>query len=371
MDDFELPDDLKNDVEVIYLDEDEEIEDDMEADNEEPEEPVEDQAKVTFKGHTGPIYSSALSKDNKVAITGGQDDMAYVWSVETGELLYECTGHKDSVTAVEFNRDGKLVVTADMGGLIQVWSVEEKNLLWCNEGDDMLFLFWHFAENILITGTQAGEVYIWQVPQGNCKVLPSHGSAATCAKLLNDGKRILVGYENGILKLWDIKTTSIIWQTEEHMDVEIHTVEVNESNTLAVVGPQGDCFKLADGKMINSLKCPEGGEIEAIVFNTELNAVITGTSLGGIYVWDLGRSMVRHKINLEKYIISFEWGNNGKLLVGCLDGKLHVCDVRTGCVVGVLTGHTSEILSMKASSDGNFVLTTSEDKTAKIFAINS
>jgi len=31
-------------------------------------------------------------KTSSLAVTGGQDDKAYVWKVATGEVVFECTG---------------------------------------------------------------------------------------------------------------------------------------------------------------------------------------------------------------------------------------------------------------------------------------
>lgn len=117
MDDFDLPDDLKDDVDIVYLD-DNEIEemDDFDELEEENMTDVMDMAKITFAKHKGSVFSCSISKDGKMALTGGEDDMAYLWLIATGEILMEITGHKDSVTEVGFNHDDTFIVTGDMGG---------------------------------------------------------------------------------------------------------------------------------------------------------------------------------------------------------------------------------------------------------------
>lgn len=140
MDDFDLPDDLKDDVEVIYYDEND-LDFSDEEDNNigmindiegneidragdqtksiEPE--VNDLSKLTFTKHTQSVFTCDLNKDGSLAVTGGEDDAVYVWFTSNGEMYMECTGHRDSVTEVGFSYDDQLVATGDMSGLIQVF----------------------------------------------------------------------------------------------------------------------------------------------------------------------------------------------------------------------------------------------------------
>lgn len=47
----------------------------------------------------GPVFCCALEpKNGNLVVTGGQDDMAYVWEIHNGQILFECTGHKVSFT---------------------------------------------------------------------------------------------------------------------------------------------------------------------------------------------------------------------------------------------------------------------------------
>lgn len=99
---------------------------------------------------------------NSLAVTGGEDDKAYVWRVSDGEVLLECSGelrtgtttgsirsrttgsfcfsspgHKDSVTCAMFSHDSSLVASGDMSGLIKVWRVETKEEVWSFEVGDL------------------------------------------------------------------------------------------------------------------------------------------------------------------------------------------------------------------------------------------
>lgn len=382
MDPFDLPPEF-DDVEIIYLDDNqmEEIDqnDEMDGEAEGAEEGMEetdmeipeDLAKTTFADHSKAVFCCSISPDNKLAVTGGEDDKAFVWEIASGRIIFECTGHGDSVTEVGFNHDGRYVVTADMGGLIQVWDIAEKKLKWCNEGDDLEWLSWHDSANVIITGSKSGEVYVWQVPQGNCKVFPSHGAASTCGKLLKDGKRIMVGYDDGMVKLWDIKSTSIVWQLEAPLNSDVTNITINNDNTLFAVAPHGAICKVENGKPIGIFATNDKNDIECILFGNDLPVVVTGTLSGQLCVWDLGTQVLRHEAKLDYSVSILKWASNSRIVVGATSGQVYVCDIRTGKLLENLTGHRDDILSISVSSDSSFVLTTSDDATAKIFTLKN
>ncbi|CAG9858289.1 unnamed protein product [Phyllotreta striolata] len=374
MDELDLPEDLQ-DIEVIYSDEENEEErvehmmDDInlqEGDDEDIETEIIDVSILTLQKHNKAVFSSDLSADNKIAVTGGEDDMAYLWSTATGEILLECSGHKDSIVEVRFNFDSQYVATADMAGMIQVWSVNDKKLVWCYEGDDLECLLWHPFANVLFCGYQSGDIYLWQIPQGNCKVLVAQNNASvTCAKILPNGKQLLAGYKDGCLRLWNIKECSVEWSNKV-METVIG-IDVNKEGTLAVVAPESKLIKPADGKLLTTL-LPEGeSEIEDALIHPDLGVIASGSISGQLCVWEIGRYALRHLAKIECAVTVMKWGADGKIFIGAADGAVYVCDVKSGTLQDTLTGHSAEILSISVFKD-NKILTTSEDGTAKIFA---
>uniref|UniRef100_A0A6P7GL63 Angio-associated migratory cell protein isoform X1 n=1 Tax=Diabrotica virgifera virgifera TaxID=50390 RepID=A0A6P7GL63_DIAVI len=334
--------------------------------NEEIEEQIIDVSSLTLQKHKKAVFSSALSKDDTLAITGGEDDIAYLWNTETGEVLFEFSGHKDSVTEVHFNFDGQYVATGDMAGMIQVWSLKEKKLAWCYEGDDLEWLKWHPLTNALFCGCHSGDIYLWQIPQGNCKVLVAqNNSSTTCGVILPNGKQILAGYDDGNVRLWNIKECSVEWSNNQAESVT--NLDINQEGTLAISAPESRLMKLSDGKTI-SILLPDGEkEVEVALFNSTLGIIASGSISGHLCVWELGKQTLRHQAQIECAVTVMKWGNDGKIFIGAADGAVYVCDVKSGSLLETLTGHQSDILSISMFNNSNKILTTSDDGTAKIF----
>lgn len=189
MDDDELY--MFEEVEEISLNDDEEF---METEDGEMEfeerEPVEDHATLVFDKHKGSVFCCDLHPDGKLAATGGEDDKAYVWSIETGQVVMECTGHKDSIVFIGFCFDGAYLATADMGGLIKVWKVnteESQQQPWPvafeYEADDISWGQWHFGARVLMIGADTGDIYVFKIPSGDVKILKGHNVKVECGKV--------------------------------------------------------------------------------------------------------------------------------------------------------------------------------------------
>ena len=71
------------------------------------------------------MYCVAVSPNGELAASGGGDDKAFLWVLQTGEQVGELGGHKDTVTHVAFSSDGSMLATGAMDGEIRcVWGRE-------------------------------------------------------------------------------------------------------------------------------------------------------------------------------------------------------------------------------------------------------
>lgn len=188
-------DDIEAMDDEMYYEEVEEVTlEDLENMLEEPEEdadmePPEDHSSMVFKKHVGSTFSCDLHPTGTLAVTGGEDDKAYVWSVETGNVVMDCTGHKDSVIFVGFSFDGAYVATADMAGLIKVWEVnttssdQSLTVAFEYETEDLSWGLWHFGARVLIFGVESGDIYVFKIPSGETKILKGTNVKVECGKV--------------------------------------------------------------------------------------------------------------------------------------------------------------------------------------------
>ncbi|CAL1583300.1 unnamed protein product [Knipowitschia caucasica] len=381
------PEDLADVLDDVDIEEDAgnaedegwETEDEMEADQ--------DDSEFTFSSHKGSVFCVSLDPvTNTLAVTGGEDDKAYVWRLSDGEVLFECTGHKDSVTCALFSHDSSLVATGDMSGMIKVWKVENKEEIWSFEVGDLEWLEWHPAAPVLLAGTDDGNVWMWKVPAGDCKTFQSAACQATSGKVLPDGKRAVVGYEDGSVRVWDLKqgnTAHVIKGQDGHQGA-LTCLACNSDGSLVLTGSVDGAAKLINtttGKVLSvfSVNAPgkgskvgeeETNSVESVGFCNILPLVAVAYLDGTLAIFDLSTQVLRHRCQDEAGIVHLQWEQSSSVVATCsLDGALRLWDGRTGNMVSEYRGHTAEILDFTINSEGTMAVTASGDNQAKVFCL--
>jgi len=380
---FEDNEDFEDgDLEEVEILNDEMVADDEEDNENEDDEDVVDTSLLTFQEHTGSVFCCALDpKGNSLAVSGGEDDKAFVWNISDGKVLFECSDHHDSVTNALFSHDGIFLATADMSGFIQVWKVATKSAVWNFEVGDLNWMEWHQESHILFAGAVEGETWMWKIPSGDCKTIAGFGIQNECGKLLPDGRRLAVGYVDGTVKVFDLKTLNV---TQQMSKASVHTSAVSclscsRDNSLVVTGSLDSTAKLFNtqtGKVLATLCCEnssseEGNSVEAVSFcpDTTLSVVATGTLNGKISFWDIPSQIERQTYEQSAGVVKMLWHPQKPYLLfsAGLDGTIRLIDSRNGTLVRDYTGHKANILDIALSNDGKFIISSSDDQTCKIF----
>lgn len=81
----------------------------------------------------GGIMCVCWSPDGRYIVTGGQDDLVSIWSLEDASLVARFQGHNSWVTAVQFDP----------------WRCDERNYRIGSVGEDCRLLLWDFSVGML------------------------------------------------------------------------------------------------------------------------------------------------------------------------------------------------------------------------------
>ena len=112
----------------------------------------------------GRVNSACFSADGKRVLTASSDGTARVWEAGTGKPLGEPMRHSDDINSADFSPDGKWVVTASVDKTARVWDAE--------------------------TGKPLGEPMV-------------HEDAIRSASFSPDGKRVLTASDDKTARVWD------------------------------------------------------------------------------------------------------------------------------------------------------------------------
>jgi len=360
--------------------------DDMELEQEDEEqegaetEMVQDDAAVVFEKHKGSVFCVGIDPaHSSLVVTGGEDDKAFVWNLNTGDTLFECTGHKDSVTCIGFSWDSKYVATGDMSGLLKVWQVDTKQEVWSFEVSDLEWIEWHHGAPVLVAGTAEGDIWMWKIPSGDTKHFESHGSTCNIGHILPNGTTLVAGYEDGCVKVWDLKTASAMHTIQGHLahTGSVTSMDCHHNNMLVITGSTDATAKVVNistGKVLTTYNCAletstdEEESVEAVAFCNSNNLVATGTLSGILTIWNTNSHTSRHQCKHQAGITRLKWEKDSTNIYTCtLDGIVHKWNALNGSLVAQWHGHGEDILDMALSSDGQSIVATSGDSKARVF----
>jgi ribosome assembly protein SQT1 len=346
---------------------------------------------MTFNKHEKPLFCGSFNSDATLAVTGGEDDKAYVWKVESGEVVFETTEHSDSIIAAEFSFDGTYLATGDIAGELKVYKVDKDyKKVWEFSMGDMSWMKWHRKSNVLIAGSDNGEIYIWRIPSGECKVLQGTGEKCEVGIFTKDDKRIAAGYSDGTFKLWDVKSSNVVLtlspekpsqaegSADQEYDVDpITTIDVDNENQLIITGStRGESKIIGNNGLIGMLPASsqETSSIEKVLIDCpglEFKIAVTADLNGRVIIWDVSHQSVRNECADDDYtgVTTLAWGRQQTIIAGTLGGAIKIWNVRNGEKMSTLLGHANNIHDLCYNESKNLLLTVSEDKTAKIFKI--
>ncbi|KAK9765551.1 60S ribosomal subunit assembly or modification protein [Basidiobolus ranarum] len=330
-----------------------------------------------FFTHKEPVYSVAFHPtEHHVVMTGGGDDKAYVWRIDTGDEVYSFTGHTDSITSTGFSADGKYAATGGMDGRVKIWNIGDGSLLNTFEGpDEVVWMDWHPAGPVILAGASDGTVWMWQVITGVCmNVFVGHTGPVTCGRFTHDGKKIVTASEDCSLIVWDPKTASALVKiTSEdarfHQE-SINCLAINKDDTLIVTGSADNTARLINlqnGNILGALE-NHSESVEAVGFCDSLPVFATGSVDGKINVWDVTTMRLRSSCQHEDAVIQLKWHKDSPLFTSCsADRTVRVWDARTGNCEHKFQGHQDSVLAFDLSYNGHVTVTGSDDGVSLVF----
>ncbi len=172
----------------------------------------------TLQGHFSSLLCVAVSPDSKRIVSGSYDQTLKVWDADKGQEVLTLKGHMDSVSCVAYSPDGKRIVSASHDKTLKVWDADK--------GQQILEIKGHTREvtcvvyspdgKRIVSGSGGydsqgrplpGELKVCDADKGQQILeLKGHTDPVWCVSYSPDGKRIVSGSYDQLLKVWDVQT---------------------------------------------------------------------------------------------------------------------------------------------------------------------
>lgn len=250
----------------------------------------------TYRGHEGMVISLDFSPDGNYLATGSADGTARIWNVLTGEIIYTLPDRTSNVPVftVAFSANGKLLATGSWDGRTRIWDLETGKLI--QSIPSLTPYAVRFTRNglyvvsaVLPTRDNPKKIRLFEIDTGEeIREFIGHTDIVTSIRMSPDGKYMLSGSFDGMVKLWDIATGLQVQKFRGHTS-RIHAVNFDSSGKYIVTGSDDNTAKLWDAETGQVVRTFTGhnGTVSSVQISPDEKFLITGSHDGSIKTWDL------------------------------------------------------------------------------------
>jgi WD40 repeat protein len=309
-------------------------------------------------GHTDWVRSAEWRPDGRQLLTGSYDGTAAVWDVRTGRRIRELRGHQKAVPAVRWLPDGTHALTASEDGTLGVWRVTGPELIrtivvhtshtYCLDVDP--------KASRVAAGSEDGSVRIFEIASGVLlDTFPGHGSWISGVAWSSDNDWIASSSGDGTARLAFLPGRTRSTALDRHgswvSSIRWHPDGTRAARTsgdgtayLWFVDGSGDGVRIQDLYAL------------CLAWNSDGTRLATGGFDGAVRIIDVERLDIHdvHPHHTDR-VTAVDWQPGGRLLATSgEDGTVLVIDANERQIIGQLHAGVA-IESVRWSPSGDMV----------------
>ncbi len=162
--------------------------------------------------HSDSVLALDFSPDGKLLASGAADKFLRVTSLESGKLLKTFEGHTHHVLGVAWKQDGRTLASPGEDALVKVWNSATAERLKNIEGfgKEVTSLTYIGVADQLLASAGDGQLRLVRDTGENVRSFAGATDYLYASATTPDGKLVVAGGQDGILRVWDGRDGKLI-----------------------------------------------------------------------------------------------------------------------------------------------------------------
>ena len=259
--------------------------------------------------------------------------------------VFTLPGHSGPIMAIAISPDGSFVASGSTDRTIKLWQLESGQLL----------------------HTFGGRSF-----GASLRSSPGHREAIRALAFSADGRTLLSGGDDCLLKWWNLETRQLIAETPEH-GWSIGAIALSQNGQLVASGG-GDglinLWELGNAAPVAQLRKHRDG-VTSLLLSPDGKTLISASADRSIRLWDLEndriiRTLWGHSDRVSAIAISANWLT---LISTGWDRSLRFWDLSQGQAASTLLAHQSAIASLALAPNNRLLATAGEDNRLNLWPL--
>ena len=196
-----------------------------------------------------------------------------------------------------------------------------------------------------------------------------------------DGKHLVAGYNNNLVRVWDITTGQMVRVLKGHTGV-VWSVAYSPNGKMIISGSADKtvkCWNAETGELIRTLPDKKGDKghssiVSYVTFNPNGTYIASGSADKSVKFWDSSTGMLLQTLEEthDKTIAAISYSNSGRYVAtASWDKTTKIYHAMGGIERNLLTGHKEAVYAVQFSPDEKYIATGSADRTIRIYDVET
>ena len=308
--------------------------------------------ELVFDKHKNIVTSVRFSPGDSLMVTTSVDSTIKIWKRSSGELVNEIK-QASGIAYMDLSINGRYVVTGGYDSTVRLWDLNGGVLI--REFKGHAGTVWDVAissdNKKIASGGNDGIVNIWDVQTGNLlHKLTGHKRIVWSVKFSPDDSQVASASFDYTIKLWSVADGKLVWDNKEHKETVVDLAFSHDGKMLASTSDDKTIkiWNVAERKLLRTMKVAE--HVQAVAFSPDDKRLMTGGR---------DKPMIGELLQQVFGDSKFNTGVSARLW-----------DVETGALLQTFTKHGNDVMDVAYSHNGNWIATSSADKTVEIWRLN-